>query len=185
MYEKGEALLPIFDLVRIQFVLVDHYTNQGKMHNQISLKVWALNVFIRNLNFTKFNRSYTCWKGLISGNTPWSIKLFGKYLEKFISVLRHWSCKQHLDIVMSNAIKQHLLNIPTRLPKLRFQTKNYSLMQTPGRNWFHVTKRDKSVHDASKTPFCQPSCASCILAHFHATRGRLRGRVLSSEHAHF
>lgn len=42
-------------------------------------------------------------------------------------------------------------------------------MQTPEWIWFHVTKRDKSTHDAPlKTPFCKPSCALCILAHFPA-----------------
>lgn len=44
-------------------------------------------------------------------------------------------------------------------------------MQTPERTWFHVTKRDKSTHDAPKTPFCKPSYALCISAHFTAING--------------
>ena len=33
------------------------------------------------------------------------------YLKKLISVLCYRGCKQHLDIVVGNAIEQHFLNI--------------------------------------------------------------------------
>ena len=37
------------------------------------------------------------------------------YLKKLIPVFCHWGCKQHLHIVVSNAIEQHFLYVPAGL----------------------------------------------------------------------
>ena len=51
----------------------------------------------------------------LNSNDNDKLIIVSKYLEKFIPVLCHRCCKQHLHIVMSDTVEQHFLNIPARL----------------------------------------------------------------------